>query len=306
MPDLYKYATAVHLYKPMIKRGVIDFAVSADWTPAAGDVKISIDGGAAANVTNLPVAITMGNGALWDFSMTSGELTGKKIRITVVDSATKAVEDNAFEIDTYGNASAQYAVDFTDGVHFGLSALPNVASGSAGAIPTTGTGANQINVSSGVVDANTKNVTGIAIMTGTARTSASNTTTAIALPASWNSPGNINVGDKLEFFAGTGAGESGIATSFTGLGTSTPVANTISTGWSGGVVPDGTTQFRVLPGYGLIPIDGTTLASATQVGAIQATTSKFGFDPNNNVNANLMGVNQEPWTGSTKPYTVAT
>lgn len=38
-----------------------------------------------------------------------------------------------------------------DAVRLGLTALPNVASGSAGAIPTTGTGANQISVSSGQV-----------------------------------------------------------------------------------------------------------------------------------------------------------
>lgn len=38
------------------------------------------------------------------------------------------------------------AADPTDGVRLGLTALPNVASGSAGAIPTTGSGANQIAV----------------------------------------------------------------------------------------------------------------------------------------------------------------
>lgn len=43
------------------------------------------------------------------------------------------------------------AYDPQDTVRLGLTALPNVASGSAGAIPTTGTGANQISVSSGQV-----------------------------------------------------------------------------------------------------------------------------------------------------------
>jgi hypothetical protein len=43
------------------------------------------------------------------------------------------------------------AADPTDTVRFGLTAMPNVASGSAGAIPTTGTGSNQISVSSGQV-----------------------------------------------------------------------------------------------------------------------------------------------------------
>jgi hypothetical protein len=48
---------------------------------------------------------------------------------------------------------AAFVVPFdpTDTVRMGLTALPNVASGSAGAIPTTGTGSNQISVSSGQV-----------------------------------------------------------------------------------------------------------------------------------------------------------
>lgn len=108
---LSKYGEARHIYIPIIKRAVVDFAVSADWTPAAGDVKISKDGGAAANVTNLPTAITMGNTAMWDFSLTATEMQAAQIKVTVADAATKAVEDTMFVIETYGNASAQHAFD---------------------------------------------------------------------------------------------------------------------------------------------------------------------------------------------------
>lgn len=144
MSNLYKYGVAVHLYKPVIKRAVVDFAVGADWTPAAGDVKISKDGGAAANVTNLPTAITMGNTAMWDFSLTAAEMQAKLVRITVSDSATKAVEDVMFELDTYGDANAQHAVDFNDAVRAGLTALPNAAAEAAGGLYTRGAGAGQI------------------------------------------------------------------------------------------------------------------------------------------------------------------
>lgn len=137
MADLYEYAVAVHLYKPLIKRSVMDFAVGADWTPAAGDVKISIDGGAAANVTNLPTALAMGNTALWDFSLTSGELTGKKIRITVADAATKAVEDSEFEIDTYGNASAQHKINLNGIVDSNQVRINNDAVAAANLAKTT-------------------------------------------------------------------------------------------------------------------------------------------------------------------------
>lgn len=104
-------ATAIYL--PMVKRGVVDFAVSADWTPAAGDVKVSLDGGAAANITNLPTAITMGNTAMWQFILTAAELSCKQLLVTVADSATKAVEDTMFMVETYGHASASYAADFS-------------------------------------------------------------------------------------------------------------------------------------------------------------------------------------------------
>lgn len=107
-----KYATATNIYVPAIKRAVIDFAVGADWTPVAGDVKVSIDGGAAANIATLPVAIAMGNGAMWNFALSAAELTGKKISIVVADSATKAVEDTQIDVLTYGNALAEIPFNF--------------------------------------------------------------------------------------------------------------------------------------------------------------------------------------------------
>lgn len=155
MADLYKYGVAVHLYKPIIKRAVVDFAIGADWSPAAGDVKISKDGGAAANVTNLPTAITMGNTAMWDYSLTATEMQAAKVRISIADAATKAVEDQFFELDTYGNAAAQHAVDLTDIVRMGLTALPNAAAEAAGGLYTRGAGAGQINQqTNGQVDTN--------------------------------------------------------------------------------------------------------------------------------------------------------
>ncbi len=111
MAFLSKYGTARHIYIAIPKAGSANHAVGADWTPAAGDVKISKDGGAAANVTNLPTAIAMGNSAEWDFSITATEMQAAQIVITVSDSATKAVDDTGFIIETYGNASAQHPFD---------------------------------------------------------------------------------------------------------------------------------------------------------------------------------------------------
>jgi hypothetical protein len=103
---LSKYGVARHIYIPIVKRAVVDFAVSADWTPTAGDVKISKDGGAFANVTNLPTAIASANtGAVWDFSLTATEMQAAQVMVVISDASTKAVEDQAFIIQTHGHAS---------------------------------------------------------------------------------------------------------------------------------------------------------------------------------------------------------
>lgn len=126
---------------PIIKRGVVDFAVGADWTPAAGDVKVSIDGGAAANITNLPTAVVMGNTAYWAFVLTAAELTGKSIMVTIADAATKAVEDQAFLVETCGHASAMYPSDIhadnTDAEQRFLRAVKTNVLGTVGAGSTT-------------------------------------------------------------------------------------------------------------------------------------------------------------------------
>jgi hypothetical protein len=56
-------------------------------------------------------------------------------------------------------------VDFQDGVRSGLTALPNVASGSAGAVLTAGTGTAQLNVTGGRGDADVLRWTGTAVAT---------------------------------------------------------------------------------------------------------------------------------------------
>lgn len=144
----YNTATvdATAIYIPIIKRGVVDFAVSADWTPAAGDVKISKDGDAAANIGTLPTAVTMGNTAMWKFVFTGTELSAKQIVVMVADSATKAIEDQGFIIETFGDASAMWPID--------------LSGGSAGAPITSGSGTAQLTVNSGVASANVTQVGG--------------------------------------------------------------------------------------------------------------------------------------------------
>jgi hypothetical protein len=103
-----EYGVARHIYVPMVKRAVVDYAIGADWTPVAGDVKISKDGAAFANVTNLPSVIASANtGAVWDFSLTATEMQAAQVIVVISDAATKAVEDDAFVIETFGLAQGQ-------------------------------------------------------------------------------------------------------------------------------------------------------------------------------------------------------
>jgi hypothetical protein len=127
----------------MVKRGVVDLAVTADWTPATGDTKVSKDGGAVANTTNNPA---IASGASWKLTLTGTELSAKWITVQIIDSATKAVEDQFLTILTYGNASAFFpAPDYQDAVHFGLTALPNAAAGANGGLPL-GDGSGRVDV----------------------------------------------------------------------------------------------------------------------------------------------------------------
>lgn len=134
-------ASGTHIRIPMVKRGVVDFAVGADWTPAAGDVKVSKDGGAAANIGTLPTAVAMGNTAYWEFQLSASELSCKQLVVTVADSTTKAVEDQCFVVETFGNASAMYPTDPTadnlDAENRLMNAVKGTVYGTVGSSATT-------------------------------------------------------------------------------------------------------------------------------------------------------------------------
>jgi len=101
----YGTGTGADIIIPIAKAGATDdFAIAADWTPAAGDVKISKAGGAAANIGTLPVFVTSIG---WKFVFSDAELTAARINVNIVDSATKAIKDQHIVIETKGHASAQ-------------------------------------------------------------------------------------------------------------------------------------------------------------------------------------------------------
>lgn len=107
MEFLRKYGVGCVLDVPIIKRGVVDFAVAADWTPATGDVKVSKDGGAFANIGTLPTAL----GSTWQWTLSATEMQAARLAVVTVDSATKAVEDQQINLATYGHANALHEAD---------------------------------------------------------------------------------------------------------------------------------------------------------------------------------------------------
>jgi len=137
MALLRLYGEATTLAIPIPKAGMTDFAASADWTPAAGDVKVSKDGGDVANIATLPTAIGGTGAVLWLFSLSATEMQAKHVAIQIVDAA---VENQCVVIETFGHASAQYGFDLSQGLTAASIAdavldealLPHQAAGSAG------------------------------------------------------------------------------------------------------------------------------------------------------------------------------
>lgn len=94
------YGIEFDFYFVVIQAGSNDFAATGDWTPATGDVKISKDGGNVANTTNLPSAVGGTGSVLWKQTLTATEMQATDIGYQIVDSATKAIEDQAILVTT--------------------------------------------------------------------------------------------------------------------------------------------------------------------------------------------------------------
>jgi hypothetical protein len=89
----FTYGVGRTIVFPMIVAGDTDLAATGNWTPATGDTKVSLDGGNVANTTNNPAAVGGSGSVLWSLALTAAELSAKVVVIQIVDSATKAVED---------------------------------------------------------------------------------------------------------------------------------------------------------------------------------------------------------------------
>ena len=104
---LRKYGVAATITFPLVQRAAMDFVTSA--ATAAGDIKVSKDGGAVANTTNNIVEISNG---MYKLTLTATEMEAANVILTIIDQTSpKVFEDQCLVIETYGHVSAQHAFD---------------------------------------------------------------------------------------------------------------------------------------------------------------------------------------------------
>lgn len=102
------------IYIPLIKAGTNDFAVGTDWTPVAGDVLVTTDGGTPGNIGELPSYVA---GKGWKFKPSGSQLEGKNIVISIIDQTTvKEIEDQFIIIRTdTGKYNGAFHIDGDNG-----------------------------------------------------------------------------------------------------------------------------------------------------------------------------------------------
>lgn len=105
MADIVRfYGIATTINTPLIASGG-GILTSAGWTPAAGDVKVSLDGAAAANIATLPTYVTdIG----WDFDLSATEMQNARIDVRLTSAVTEAELPDGFNVVTMGHPSAMF------------------------------------------------------------------------------------------------------------------------------------------------------------------------------------------------------
>ena len=97
----------------MIDAGTTNLASAGDWTPAAADARVSLDGASATQCTNTIAVVPGTNSVLWSLALTTAEMSGELVAVQIRDAATKAVEDNVLLVTTElgGQIQANKGVD---------------------------------------------------------------------------------------------------------------------------------------------------------------------------------------------------
>ena len=143
---LRKYGVEATFNFDLFEIDGVDFKVDA--AHAANDTMLMKDEGAETATDNA----FADEGQGYSIVLTATEMEFARGKVYVVDQGTKAWLDTSIVIETYGNASAQHAVDLDDAVRAGLAALPNAAADAAGGIPLSSAGSLEMDTLADWVD----------------------------------------------------------------------------------------------------------------------------------------------------------
>lgn len=294
--ELHKYGTQVTIYFPLVKAGSQNFAVSGDYTHSSGDVKISKDGGAAATATNAPSAITMGNGAIWSLTLTATEMQAAEVVVTVIDAATKAVEDQCIKLHTFGNASAKILADLSAA----LATPTNITAAAGCAVSSIGNNViTAASIADGAIDAATFAAGAInaAAIASDAITDAK-VASDVTIASVTGSVGSVagNVGGNVAGSVGSVTGAVGSVTGDIGGkvlagGNGTILGIGVWALDSNGAALATAANLATVAGYLDTEVAAILAAVDTEVAAIKAKTDSLTFTVAGQVDANIQYVN---------------
>jgi len=230
---------------------------------AAGDIKISKDGGAFANVTNSVTQVAASN-PLYKLVLTATEMQAEQIVIQIVDQNGPAFRDALILVRT----KQRLGQFFVRADQIGSSASAIIGQPSTGGygldiLDSAGTGVGTVR---GLIE-------GLVLRSGTLQAGGASTATLDSGASSTNSYYN---GDILMLLSNTGAGQSRVITGYDGT---TKVA-TLNAAWSQN--PDNTSRFAIVSGARALEIAQAELASIPSAGGnlnlkLQFIFQRFGF-----------------------------
>jgi hypothetical protein len=224
----------------------------------AGDIKLSKDGGAFANVTNAVVQVAASN-PLYSLTLTATEMQATQLVVQIVDQNGPAFRDALLFIKTkFQIGQIDVQADQIGGSASAILARPS--SGGFG-INLVESGGSNIGTMVGFLSS-------MALRTGTLQAGGAGTATLDSGASATNDYYN---GDILMLVGGTGAGQSRIIDDYVGA---TKVA-TLNAGWS--LNPDNTTRFVIVPGSRSIDVLIPELTAIPSAGDTAAKKIQFCF-----------------------------
>lgn len=218
-------------------------------TIAAGDFKVSIDGGALANLGTLP-AVTPAGGSIVKLTLSIAEMAGAAATVVCSDAAGAEWCDLTVNIPTAARQIDDLAYPAVSGRSLAVDASGQVSVGALAANVITATAINAdaitaAKIADGAIDRATLAVdTGLqSIRSGTAQAGSA---TTITLDAGASAVNGLYVDNWILLTGGTGAGQTRRIGAYVGA-TKVVTIEALAAALFFTVVPDATTTFAILP-----------------------------------------------------------